>query len=49
MKWEPKEVVVEKVAAFLLAAVLAATLAVAPAAAQQVTGELGSAERHHHH
>jgi arylsulfatase A-like enzyme len=39
MKWEPKEAVVEKVAAFLLAAVLAATLAVTPVAAQQTTGE----------
>jgi arylsulfatase A-like enzyme len=39
MKWEPKESVVEKVAAFLLAAVLAATLAVTPVAAQQTTGE----------
>ena len=38
MKWEPKEAVVEKVAAFLFALILA----VVPAAAQQVTGELGS-------
>ncbi|HME71683.1 MAG TPA: hypothetical protein VKM54_17700, partial [Myxococcota bacterium] len=38
MKRGWREIVVPEVAAFLLAA----TLAVAPAAAQQVTGELGS-------
>jgi hypothetical protein len=43
MKREPREIaVVAEVALFLLAA----TLAVAPVAAQQVTGELGSPSSH---